>query len=259
MCMTITIPSRLSDGALIAEVTRCARDERHATAELVAHLAELELRRLYLGAGQSSLFAYCRHVLGLSEDAAYNRVEAARACRLFPQILDHLVDDALTVTSVRLLGRHLTAENHRELLAAASRRSKREVEELIACRFPKADTPSSVRKLPERTLSPLPMAPAFIPVAPDPRLASPEAAQPRPIVSAHRPAVKPLAADRYEVRFTASAETRDKLKVAQDLLRHIIPSGVMRRSWLCGRSGAQKAAVGCSRVVARGLTADSSA
>jgi hypothetical protein len=112
-------------------VARCARDERHATAQLVAHLAELDARRLYLGAGKSSLFTYCRDVLGLSEDAAYNRVEAARASRLFPRILEQLVDGSLTVTSVRLLARLLTAENHRELLAAASRRSKREVEELI--------------------------------------------------------------------------------------------------------------------------------
>ena len=37
--------------------------------------------------------------------------------------------------------------------------------------------------------------------------------------------MKPLATDRYEIRFTASAATRDKLKVAQDLLRHAIPSG----------------------------------
>ena len=159
MHMTIAIPSHLSDSALIAEVTRCARDERHATAQLVAHLAELDARRLYLGAGHSSLFAYCRDGLGLSDDAAYNRVEAARACRLFPRILEQLVDGSLTVTSVRLLARHLTAENHRELLAAASRRSKREVEELIAHRFPKPDTPSSVRKVPERTQSRLPVAP----------------------------------------------------------------------------------------------------
>jgi hypothetical protein len=37
--------------------------------------------------------------------------------------------------------------------------------------------------------------------------------------------VKPLAADRYEIRFTPSAATRDKLTVAQDLLRHAIPNG----------------------------------
>ena len=239
MRMTIAIPSHLSDGALIAEVTRCARDERHATAQLVAHLAELDARRLYLGAGHSSLFTYCRDVLGLSDDAAYNRVEAARACRLFPRILEQLVDGSLTVTSVRLLARHLTAENHRELLAAASRRSKREVEELIAHRFPKPDTPSSVRKVPERTPPPVPSAPArpvtepaqavsapaTTMVAPAPVLMAPETVCPRPAASTHRPAVKPLAADRYEIRFTASAATRDKLKVAQDLLRHAIPSG----------------------------------
>jgi hypothetical protein len=59
MHMTIAIPSRLSDSALIAEVARCARNERHATAQLVAHLAELDARQLFLGAGHSSLFAYC--------------------------------------------------------------------------------------------------------------------------------------------------------------------------------------------------------
>ena len=159
MLMTIAIPSHLSDGALIEEVTRCARDERHATAQIIAHLAELDSRRLHLGAGCSSLFAYCRDVLGLSDDAAYNRVEAARACRLFPGVLEHLVDGSLTVTSLRLLARHLTVENHRELLAVAARRSKREVEELIAHRFPKPDTPSSVRKVPERTPSRLAVGP----------------------------------------------------------------------------------------------------
>jgi hypothetical protein len=101
MHVTIAIPSHLSDGALIAEVTRCARDERHATAQLVAHLTELDARQLYLGAGKSSLFAYCHDVLGLSADAAYNRVEAARVCRLFPQTLAQLDDGSLTVTSRR--------------------------------------------------------------------------------------------------------------------------------------------------------------
>jgi hypothetical protein len=236
MHMTIAIPSHLSDGALIAEVTRCARDERHATAQLVAHLAELDARRLFLGEGHSSLFTYCRDVLGLSDDAAYNRVEAARACRLFPGVLEQLADGSLTVTSVRLLARHLTAENHRELLASASRRSKREVEELIAQRFPKPDTPSSVRKVPERTQSPVPFASTrpvmetaqavSVPVMTiAPALTANDTACPRPAASTHRPAVKPLAADRYEIRFTASAATRDKLKVAQDLLRHAIPSG----------------------------------
>jgi hypothetical protein len=235
--MRITIPSHLSDGALIAEVARCARDERQSTARLVAHLAELDARRLYLGTPHASLFAYCHHLLGLSEDAAYSRAAAARASRSFPQILEGLVDGSLTITSVRLLARHLTADNHRGLLEAASRRSKREVEELIARRFPEPDTPSSVRKIPERTQPPAPRtatrplaestqsvgAPVMTLSAPTSVLPMPET--PRPTASTHRPAVKPLAADRYEIRFTASTETRDKLKVAQDLLRHAVPGG----------------------------------
>ena len=61
--------------------------------------------------------------------------------------------------------------------------------------------------------------------APAPVLTAPETVCQQSTAPTHRPAVKPLAADRYEIRFTASAATRDKLKVAQDLLRHAIPSG----------------------------------
>ena len=45
---------------------------------------------------------------------------------------------------------------------------------------------------------------------------------------ATRPAiVAPLAPDRYEFRFTGRAATREKLRYAQDLLRHALPSGDM--------------------------------
>jgi HNH endonuclease len=37
--------------------------------------------------------------------------------------------------------------------------------------------------------------------------------------------VRPPSPERYEIRFTASGATREKLRVAQDLLGHAIPSG----------------------------------
>ena len=40
-----------------------------------------------------------------------------------------------------------------------------------------------------------------------------------------RPTVRPLAPDRYQIRFTASAETYQKLRQAQELLGHTMPSG----------------------------------
>ena len=40
-----------------------------------------------------------------------------------------------------------------------------------------------------------------------------------------RPAVSPLSADHYKVQLTISRDTHDKLRRAQDLLRHTIPTG----------------------------------
>lgn len=80
----------VSDHQLLLDVTRLAAAERQATAQLIACLAEVDARRLYLGEGCSSLFTYCTHVVRLSEHAAYGRIEAARAARRFPVVLDLL-------------------------------------------------------------------------------------------------------------------------------------------------------------------------
>src|SRR5947208_16864091 len=112
----IDIPSRLSDDDLVAAVNSLARCERAATTCLLAHLAELDARRLYLAEGFSPLFTYCCTVLHLSEPAAYNRIEAARAARRFPAVLRMLGEGALSLATVRLLSCHLTTETHQELL-----------------------------------------------------------------------------------------------------------------------------------------------
>jgi hypothetical protein len=228
--MKIDIPSHLSDDDLVAEVKSLARCEREATASLLACLGELDARRLYLAAGFSSLFTYCCEVLHLSEPAAYNRIEAARAARRFPVILRMLAEGSLSLATVRLLASSLTAENYQELLAAAMGKSKRQVEELLVRYFPRPDVPSSVRKLPAAKAVPAVdatrLAPADPPVvAPVPSPPLPGACLKAPSAAPRRPVVSPLAPDRYEIRFTASAQTREKLRLAQDLLRHAIPSG----------------------------------
>jgi len=67
--------SRLSDAQLVAQVKSLVARERDATAQIVAHLAELDARDVHLREGHTSLFVYCRDVLGLSEWEAYNRIE----------------------------------------------------------------------------------------------------------------------------------------------------------------------------------------
>ena len=117
----------LSDPDLLSRVVVLAGAEREATVELVAHLAELDVRKLYLGEGYGSLFSYCTGALRLAEHAAYNRIEAARASRKFPAILDLLADRTLNLATVRLLAPHLRPDNLDALVAAASGKSKREV------------------------------------------------------------------------------------------------------------------------------------
>src|SRR4026209_548047 len=116
----------LSDGDLLVRVEALARRERGDTVEPPVHLAELDRRRLHVGRGYGSLFSFCTQGLRLSEHAAYNRIEAARATRRFPAILERLASGALNLSTVRLLAPHLTPENCREVLAQASDRSKRE-------------------------------------------------------------------------------------------------------------------------------------
>ena len=217
--MKIDLPSHLSDDDLTARVNALARREQEATALLIAHLAEFDRRRLYLGVGFSSLFTYCCEVLRLSEPAAYNRIEVARAARSFPAILPLLGEGSLSLATVRLLAPHLTSENHRELLAQATGKSKRAVEEMLVRYFPRPDVPSSVRKLPVANALPESAgAPAVSTVASTPSgPVLPTPSRPAP--------VRPLAPDRFEFRFTGNGETRENLRLAQDLLRHANPGG----------------------------------
>ena len=123
----LTTAANLSDRDLLARLEMLAGREREALVELVAHLAALDGRpAAYAAQGFGSLFRYCTQALRLSEDAACNRIEAARACRRFPVILDLLASGDVTLTAVRLLGRHLTPENHRAVLARAKGRSRQD-------------------------------------------------------------------------------------------------------------------------------------
>lgn len=260
MAMQPTILSRaqrLSDHDLIARVRRLARHEREATAVLVAHLTVFDERSLYLGEGCPSMFSYCTQVLHLAEHAAYNRIEAARAVRRFPVLLTHLAEGALTLATVRILAPHLTPGNHDELIASARFKSKRAVENLVADLCPLPAARSTIRTLPSRIMGPLPVsvdAPGTPVIgAEEPTAGPPETAftiagagassaaatphatcdDPPCLASvssfaaapACRVAIEPLGSRRYRVQFTAPAETCDKLRLAQDLLRHQLPDG----------------------------------
>ena len=215
--------SLLSNAELLEEAQRLATSECQATAALVRCLIEVEDRGLHLSGGWGSMFVYCTDVLHLCEGAAYNRIHAARMARKYTEILERLADGSVTLTAVRLLGPHLTAENCERVLGLAKHAKKRAIEELIASLDPKPDVPSVVRRLPQ---------PAAVPVvkvatAREPPVSLSEQATipTRMMAAVARPFVQPLAPERYKLQLTIARETHDTLRQLQDLLRHAIPGG----------------------------------
>ena len=233
---SLTQIAALADRELLETTKRLAAIERASTVDVIAALAEVHGRELYLGEGYSSMFDYCTRALHFSEHAAYGRIEAAKLARRFPTILELLRDGSITLTTIGLLAPHLTEANHVELLSLAAHKSKRKVEELVARLSPRPDLPTSVRKLAatgrpcaEGAATSCVISPAVGSAAP---ASEPSASTSQPLGIAQelmstppKPAtVTPLAPERYSVRVTISREAHEHLRRAQELLRHSIPN-----------------------------------
>ncbi len=230
----------LSDDELLRRLADLLRQSRRVEADLVAHIGEVDSRRLYAREASPSMFAYCTEALHLSEAEAYLRIAAARASREHPMLLAMLADGCLHLTAIAKLAPHLTPENREALLKRAARKSKREIEELVAELEPRPDARAVMRKLPERRAASR-LAPS-VPLRADDVTPTPEL---RPDgVGAHEPElrldgvaaaqvsdrarpadVEPLAPARYKVQFTASAELHDKLERLRALMRSSVPDG----------------------------------
>jgi hypothetical protein len=202
--------AHLSDETLLAELAALVDVDRQTTAALLAHIAEVDARQLYLPAACSSMHQYCVRILRFSEDAAFKRIRAARAARKLPQIFGAVAQGLVSLTAVVLLAPHLTDDNVDEVLVKATHRTKTEIEILVATLAPRPDVPTRIEPV-AATSEPLPL-PQVVPEPP------PDAPPPAP-------RMKPLSAERFGLQVTISRETRDKLDRATALMRHRNPSG----------------------------------
>lgn len=137
--------SRVSDAVLLRDLAALIAKDRLTIARILAHLAEVDARRLYAPAGYPSMHAFCVGELRFSEDAAYKRIQAARAARRFPALFAAVAGGRLHLAAVCLLAPHLTAENVEELVQTATHRHKSQVEAFLARRFSVPGMPAPVR------------------------------------------------------------------------------------------------------------------
>ena len=146
--------AHFADQTLLTAAETHTGQERTSMADLLADLAEIDVRRLYLPLAYRSLHEYCTAKLRLSEDEASKRIHAARTARRFPSIFGALAAGRLHVTGVCLLAAHLTEDNAAGLIEAAMGRSKLQIEQLLAERFPKSDLLPWVTAMPAPSVAP---------------------------------------------------------------------------------------------------------
>ncbi len=254
---------RLADRTLMRTFAGLVKDDHVSTATLLACLAEVDERRLYLPAGYSSMYLFLVHDLHMSEDIAFKRLRTARAGRRFPAIFYALAEGRLTLTAVVMLAPHLTQETADELLTAAEHKTNAEISLLLAERFPRPDMPTVVQAIaPEVAADELavrPVATVDLPLAAETAtpfasvasLALPVEIATRPLAPSEfrqlavRPVatiteaspvaliappadwakLAPLSPGRFAWQLTVDQETQDLLRYAQALFGHAVPSG----------------------------------
>jgi 5-methylcytosine-specific restriction endonuclease McrA len=205
--------SQFNDADLVHELDR--RFERDAAdeTELIACIGEVDERKLYLPAGDSSMFAYCMRRYRRSEDVTYKRITVARKAREIPAILPMLADGRLHLCGVSVMAKYLKLENAAELLAAAAHKTRKEIQCLIAERFPQPDVPTRLEPIP----SPASTLPQCDQLAPGrvPELQSAPADSPAPSIK-----IAPLSKGKFRLQGTIPESLYEKLRYIQALDSH---------------------------------------
>ena len=167
-------------------VSRVVAQVNLLTADMLAHLVEVDSRMLYAELGFPNLFSYCVTSLRLSEGAAGRRCVAARVCRRFPEAFVLVAKGELHLSALCALAKRIEPDNAAELFEACRGKSRRRIDEILAARFPRPDAKESIHR--------------------------------------HRE-IEPTSAGRYKVQFTADATLRELIERACALCPDRPPEG----------------------------------
>jgi hypothetical protein len=137
----------LTDLALLKSTQSSIEKEKHATAEVLAHLQELDARKLYLKLGYGSLFELLTVKFQYSAGQAQRRIDAARLTAELPELLRAVKKGELQLHQLsqaqahfraekKVLGLRRKPEERLELVKNLSGLSSRETERRLAALSP---------------------------------------------------------------------------------------------------------------------------
>jgi len=224
--------SKIKDNQLLDNFSHVVRQERESIALVVAHLAEIDKRKLYAREGYSSLFSYCVKKFHYSEQAIYRRIQAARLSQHFPEILALLDSGAIHFTALTLISPYVKQENKEILFQGVQRKSKQEIETFLASHFPMTkNIPDKITRLSHSKNSVLALekVPSEILSLFDQKQ---EDAQKITIASDSSPLNAELNQGsqsgmkrRIKIEFSADEQLAEKIKRVKEVMRHTYPHG----------------------------------
>jgi hypothetical protein len=183
-----TIP----DVTLIANTESLIRQEREILTNVLHHLREIERRRLFSSLGYKSLFDFTVKRLGYPEDQAYRRISAMKLLKELPEIEEKINQGQISLTHIGL-AHSLFKHEKKVLQKEMSYEQKLSIFDQIANK--------SVREAERITLS----LSSTLSVAKKDRVTS-------------------VSESLIEMKFTASADLREKIDCLKGWLAHTNPN-----------------------------------
>lgn len=111
----------LSDPDLLTQFGDLVRGDAKQLGALLRHIDEIDRRQLWAKAGFPSMFAFCVERYHFSDSMAGKRIAVARIARRYPMMFDMIARGELHLSGIMCLRKHLTDDNHAEVLAEAKR------------------------------------------------------------------------------------------------------------------------------------------
>jgi 5-methylcytosine-specific restriction endonuclease McrA len=203
--------SQLEDRSLLRSFRADLAARRGVTARILAQLAEIDERKLYLLEAYTSFRAFCVSELKCSVERANKWIRVAREARRFPAVLEAIAEGRLTRSGVVILASHLDEQNVDELLGLTSGKSKTEIARVAAAYTSRMKVSAETT-----TLQPVGAEAQVSPgtLESDPAPDSTPATRPDLVLSAPE--------DEALVRLVGT--DCELLRLAKDLVAHAIPS-----------------------------------
>ncbi len=100
--ITMSLKS-LSNETLTEKLRDLSKRDLRLTAEIVSHIHEFMIRRIYLDHGSTSIFGYLTDQLGYPRATAQNRIDAARLLDAVPEIKEDLATGKINLGQITLI------------------------------------------------------------------------------------------------------------------------------------------------------------